>query len=150
MPLDQIDVRSLRRTMQVELERQKKRTRNGLFLAHLLVTILFVIIAWGLIGSDLAQPSDEVIAMIIMLTSGLLLGLFFHALSLGIEHRMGQGQLRERAMARALDLEMQRLGIEDEEPADTKRKRLMTLSDDGELVEESVDDAPENSVSRGS
>jgi hypothetical protein len=139
MSLDQVNLRELRRTMQVELEREKKQARFGMFFGHFVVSVVFSTVAWAVLLSSNAPLTEDTFGMMMLVTIGSLMGLFFHIMSLSIGSRRWQQKMRERAMARALDIEMQRLGVDDDLPLVTKRKRLLSLTDDGELVEEPLD-----------
>lgn len=134
----QLDYRAIRKRAEEQIQRDKRTMRVAFFVVNFLLYILFMIIAWGMFlgnGGGRLNPSngdDPITGAMIMLSVIGFLGVMFQFVSLMVETKAGERQMRERAMGRALSEEMLRLAEESGEPQE-KAKHMMQLSDDGEL-----------------
>jgi hypothetical protein len=149
---DQIDYRAVRRRVADGVKTQKQLANGILFGVNLLLFVLFLIIAFAIyLSSDSAAGSlvveggrvasnDAALGALIMLSAGWLTSLIFHGVSIFMNTRAGEQQMRDRAIARELGRELLRLG-EDGDEFGEKRKRVMALTDDGELAEDLDDEA---------
>jgi len=68
------------------------------------------------------------------------MGLIFQGVSLALDTKSGEERIRERLVAREINREMLKMGLDDVEEHE-KRKGMMRLTLDGEL--EAVDDVAE-------
>ena len=144
----ELDYRAIRRRVEAGITQQKFRTRMGFFIGTLISYIVFLIIGWGIFlssgGADasaaLATGSSDsplIGAMIVLSMSGFM-GLIFQGAALAMDTKGGEERMRERLVAREINREMLRMGMDDAEEHE-KRKGMMRLTDDGEL-EEVVDE----------
>jgi len=145
MSQNDLDYRAIRQAVEAGLKRQKFRGRIGFLLGSVAMFIAFMVVAWIVFPSvdttgSFSQDGFAVGSMI-MLTMGWFASLMFQAASLYFDTKAGENQIRERLVAREINREMMRLG-EDGAGFQEKAKRVMRLSDDGEIVEV-VEDAPE-------
>lgn len=145
MSQDQIDYRAIRQAVEAGLKKQKFRSRIGFLIGSIVMFISFVVVAWVLFPSvdstnSFAKDGFAVGSMI-MLTMGWFASLMFQAASLIFDTKAGENQIREKLVAREINREMLRLG-EDPVAYQEKAKRVMRLSDDGEILEV-VEDVPE-------
>jgi hypothetical protein len=77
-----------------------------------------------------------------MLTVAGGMGVLFQFIALMVETKSGEASMRQRIVGRVMGEELLRLGMEEEDAPEEKEKRMMRLSDDGELEEvEIIDDA---------
>ena len=115
--------------------------------------IVFLIIGWGIFlssggaaaSASLASGNSDspLVGAMIMLSMSGFVGLMFQAGGLFMETKRGEERIRERLVAREINREMLRMGL-DEPEEDEKRKGMMRLTDDGEL-EAVVDDTASSS-----
>jgi hypothetical protein len=153
--MPELDYKALRKRVQTDLQRQKTLTRWILFAVNLFLYLLFVVISWGMFiaagGADLTpnipgvSQSDPITGAMVMMTVAGGLGLMFQFISTILDTRIGEAQMRDRLMARLVAEEVMRLG-EEEEGLQEKAKRMMRLSDEGELeevIEEGKDFPPQ-------
>jgi len=143
-----LDYRAIRKRVEAGIAQQKFRTRMGFFIGTLFSYIVFLIVGWGIFlssggaaaSASLASGNSDsplVGAMIVLSMSGLM-GLIFQGVSLALDTKSGEERIRERLVAREINREMLRMGLDDVQEHE-KRKGMMRLTDDGEL-EEVVDD----------
>ncbi len=148
---DRIDYRAVRRRVEEGVKRQKQLAGLILFGISLLMFVLFVILAFGLYASgnsaagalvvDAGRVTTDnpVLSAMIMLGTGWFVTLIFQAITLFMNTKAGEEQIRDKVIGRELGRELLRLGVGDEEPLE-KRKRMLRMADDGE-VEEVLDEA---------
>lgn len=152
MSFSEQERRELRRRVEKELKAEKLQVRIIFFSITLLIYVLFMVIGWGMfLANGGAQPipgveDNPLVGGMVMLSVAGFLGVLFQFISLMLETRQGERQMRDRIAARVLSSAMLRLGYGDEEHSgeETERekaKRIMRLSDDGEL-EEVIDEEP--------
>jgi hypothetical protein len=159
MSLNEIDRKELRRQVEKEVQQQKQLARTIFFVVNLLIYILFMMIGWGMFLANHVPPpppvigraSDPIAGAMVMLSVAGGLGVMFQFLSLMLETRMSDKQMRAKITARVVGEKL--LGIDDEDAAaDEKEKRTMRLTDDGELEEIGdeviVDEAPQQKQQR--
>ncbi len=157
MAHNDIDYRQIRRRAEERLQRDKLLMRRIFFVVYLFMFILFMIISWGMYLSaggalpqanipGVANTNDPIAGAMVMLSMLGFMGVLFQFISLIVDTKAGERQMRERAYGRALGEEMMRLG-EDEDSLEEKPKHMTRLTDDGEL-EEIVDDAAYDEVER--
>ena len=148
--MPELDYKALRRRAQADLQRQKMLTRWILFIVNLMLYVLFVFIAWGIfLSSGLAKftpnipgvsQQDPLTAAMILLTVVGGIGLLFQFISALIDTRIGEAKMREQVMGRLVAQEMLRLGEDDDTLEHEKAKRVMRLTDEGELEDETGED----------
>jgi hypothetical protein len=139
-----LDYKALRRKAQTNLQRQKILTRWVLFVVNLMLYLLFVVLSWGMFLSTGAakftpnipgvSQQDPITGAMIMLTVMGGLGVMFQFISAFLDTRLGEAKMRDQIMGRLVSEEILRLGGEDDEQE--KAKRVMRLTDEGELEEE--------------
>lgn len=143
-----LDYRAIRKRVEEGVKRQKRITNGTLLVVNLFLYILFLIIGWGIfLGSGGAEASSALasgrsdsplVGAMIMLSMSGFLGLMFQSISFFLDSKAGEDSMREKLVAREINREMLKMGLDESEAPD-KRKGMMRLTDDGEL--ESVDDA---------
>jgi hypothetical protein len=79
----------------------------------------------------------------VMMTIGGFTALMFQFISLTMDTKRGERQLRDRVFGQILNDEIMRLGNDDEDFGE-KAKRMMRLTDDGELEELIADESAAN------
>jgi hypothetical protein len=139
-----LDYREIRARVDAQLEREKGRNAFGLFGAHLIMFITFMVMSWSIAG--LQAPAEPVYNVLMMLSIGWLAGVTFHGATVYNQSRFGEKKARERLTAREIQRELARTGMTAAgEPASKeKAKRAMRLTEDGELLEivnDEVEDA---------
>jgi hypothetical protein len=135
-----IDYGAIRKRVQDGVKRQITLTRATFFVVNLVLFILFMILGWGMALSQytpLNNGDDMVIGGMVLLSMTGFIGLLFNGISLVMETKAGQRQIRERLIAAEMGKALLNL---DDEGEEQKAKRTMALSDDGELVEVVEDD----------
>jgi hypothetical protein len=146
---DGLDYAAIRRRVEAGLKQEKRRNKWGMFIANLIVFLVFNAIVWGYVlfrGAGGINMTETQIGFMAMLSIGYGMAVLFHFISNLMDGGSMERQLRERVMARELQNEVLRLGeaMEDEPPTKRKRDAAYRLSDDGELLEVIDDeDAPQ-------
>ena len=144
-----LDYRAIRKRVEAGIAQQKLRTRKGLFTGSLLLYILFMALGWGMFlssgGQNVpivdAQGDSILVGSMVMLSMTGFFGVLFQFITLTTDSKRGEERIRERLVAREINREMLRMGLDDVEEHE-KRKGMMRLTDDGELedvVDEEVD-----------
>ncbi len=145
---DQIDYDLVRQRVKRGIEKQKQLMHTFLFALNVLMFVLFMVIAYGIYlsgdGNSLSdifasselEATNPALSALVVLTAGWLTSLILHGVSLFMNTKLGERQIRNRVIANELGRELFQLDAE-EDPL-PKRKRLMELVDDGELAE--IDD----------
>jgi hypothetical protein len=135
----ELDYRKIRRLADERLQSEKFRTRITFFSASLFTFILFEVISWGLfLAQDGSSSSGAFVAGLVLLTIAGMLSMLAQAMSLVLDTKSGERQLREKTYARVLSEEMMRLGEADDFPG--KPKHMTRLTDDGELEDVPIDE----------
>ncbi|MFN8374849.1 MAG: hypothetical protein U0694_18460 [Anaerolineae bacterium] len=143
MAQDQIDYKAVRRRVEEGLKRRKTAARWVFFIVSLFMVILFSIIGFGIAASQGALNNEDVAGAMVMLAMGGFMSVMFQFISLILETKAGEANMRERLIARELGEEMLRMGTD--EDVREKRKRVMRIASDGEL-EEIVDESPSDVI----
>lgn len=146
-----LDYRAIRKRVEAGITQQKFRVRMGFFFGTLFSYIVFLIIAWSIFltsggaeaSASLASGRSDspLVGAMIMLSMSGFMGLIFQAASLSFDTKRGENRIRERLVAREINREMLKMGLDEVEEHE-KRKGMMRLTDDGEL-EEVVDESAE-------
>ncbi len=147
-----LDYRAIRKRVEAGIVVQKKRTRTIMFAVSIFIYALFMIIGWGMFLSTGAQNmvapgfvdkqgDSLLVGAMIMLSMAGGMGLLFQFIALAIDSKASEDRMRERLVAREINNEMLRIGVDEVEEHE-KRKGMMRLTDDGEL-EEVVDEQTE-------
>jgi hypothetical protein len=144
---DQLDIQRLREAVAREMAESRRRSRIGLFIGHLVISIVFnlnIIIA-ALTNEPfrkLLMEPDSPLAILIVFPILLgFLGPLFHGLSLFGRFNGLSSRRRTEAIMRALGSELLDENYDlDDYAGSQKRKRqqrnqAVRLSDDGELVD---------------
>jgi hypothetical protein len=144
---DQIDYRALRERVDVGVKRQKLIAKSVLFVVSLVIYIAFMLIAWGTFLSNGGVPpqwsdftnipgvertADPFTGAMVMLSIGWFTALLMQFIGLIFDTRLGERQIRSQVMGHELSRELDRLGMDE---LKEKPKRMMQLSEDGELEE---------------
>lgn len=147
MTLD-LDYRAIRKRVEAGVQRQKQIMRTTLFVVNLCMYIVLMLVGWGIFlgfgGAEASaalasgrSDSPLVGAMIVLSVAGFM-GVLFQFITLMVETRRGEENMREKLLAREINRELLNLGLDESEETE-KRKGMMRLTDDGEL--ETLDDA---------
>ena len=132
-----IDYRRVRKYVDENLSKQKNITQRVFFFISLGMFILFNFFAW--IAFNLGQHEDEVVGAGIMLTVGWGVSILYHFITMMLNTKAGERQMRESLTLRGIQQELARLGMEGiselGEMEKPKRRETVQLSDDGELVD---------------
>lgn len=147
-----LDYRAIRKRVEAGIIVQKKRTRVVMFAISTFMYVLFMIIGWGMflttgaqnlmsVGFVDKQGDSILVGAMIMLSMAGAMGLLFQFIALAIDSKRSEDRMRERLVAREINNEMLRMGLDEVEEHE-KRKGMMRLTDDGEL-EEVVDESAE-------
>ncbi len=139
-----LDYRAIRKRVEAGVSQQKFRTRRGFFFGTLFTYAVFLIIGWAIFlssgGAEASallasgRSSSPLVGAMIMLSMSGLMGLIFQGVSLALDTKRGEDSIRERLVAREINQEMLKMGLDDVEEHQ-KRKGMMRLTDDGELEE---------------
>lgn len=153
---DQIDYRAVRRRVESSVKKQKHLTNLFLFALNVFLYVLFMLIAYGIYlsgdGASLSDlfaetsNNDSTLGALVMLSTGWFVSLIFHAVTVFMNTKMGEQQLRDKVIARELGKELLHLDAE-EEPFE-KRKRMLQVADDGELEDPEADEELEMQADR--
>jgi cytochrome c biogenesis protein CcdA len=133
MPQDQIDYKAVCRRVEEGVKKEKNTARWVLFAVSLSMMIIFTLLGWSIAGEAGILRQGEGIAAMFLITLAAFFGVLFHMIALSIDSKSGESSIRQRLIARELGEAM--LNLYAEEEAETKRKRTMRLSADGELEE---------------
>jgi hypothetical protein len=139
-----LDYRVIRKRVEAGVAQEKFRRRMALLAGSTFTYLLFMVIGWAIflssggagltvLGSD-GQPDQIFLGTMIMASVAGLMPLIFQAVSLSLDTKRGEDQIRERLVAQEINREMLRMGLDDVEEQE-KRKGMMRLTDDGELEE---------------
>jgi len=144
MQPESLDYRAIRQSVEKSLKRRKTTMRWILLGVNLIMFGLFTIIAWGMAqGTGLlveGNPQGEgLIGALIMLNIGWFTALMFQFFSAIVDVPNAENQMRAQIMSEEISKAMLELGTDESEAPAEKAKRMMRLSDDGEL-EEIADD----------
>ena len=143
---DLIDVEAVNERLEKALTKERKRIYLGLFLANLIVYVVFMLMAWvfiPLVSGPQIFITDALLATLIMLSVGWGTGALLHGIATASAMGAMDKALRERVTAREFQREIQRLGLEALAAAKEKPKRSherLMLSEDGELLDITEDD----------
>jgi hypothetical protein len=154
MSTPQLDYQRIQKYVEDNLHTRQDRTRVGLFVAHLMISVTLGILVFVNLLIATTNPSDPGTMMggvplppgalmtFMVLGIAMLAGLIFHTAAFAASSRGHERQLREDLTAKAVQLELARLGMSEADfvqEAGGKPKRyplgsIVRLSDDGELV----------------
>ncbi len=137
-----LDYRAIRKRVEAGIAQQKFRNRMGLFVGSLFMYIVFMAVGWGMFlssgGQNIpildAQGDSVLVGAMMMLSMAGFFGVLFQFIALTMETKRGEERIRERLVAREINREMLKMGLDEVEEHE-KRKGLMRLTDDGELEE---------------
>lgn len=135
----EMDYRAVRQRVEEGIKKQKKIARWVLFAVSIFMFILFLAIAWG--NGGVQRNTDPTTGAMIMLSIGWWTAILFQFISLMLDTQLGERSIRERVIRHELFREMlesaNAIGFHE------KRKRVMQLTDDGELeaIAETADTA---------
>ena len=135
---NQLDYRAIQKRADAAIKRQQLRTRRGLFIVNFLLYIVFMAVTWGLLLTREYNYSGFTIAAMSVLSAGWTVGLFLHGASLWVNSERGSQRRRERAVAREIQAEMQRLHLDGDElvvEVQKAKRRERLVDDDTELVD---------------
>jgi O-antigen/teichoic acid export membrane protein len=113
MSQHEIDYRLIRRRAEEQLQRDKLRMRRIFFAVYLFMFVLFMAISWVMYlssGGALPQPNipgvattnDPITGAMVMLSTLAFMGVIFQMVSMIVDTKAGERQMRERAYGRML------------------------------------------------
>jgi hypothetical protein len=130
-PPDLPSYEHLRQMVEAELTREKVKRRRFLFRINVAAYLVIMLLGWILIPIMFGPFLTESSALTIFaLSFGGLVQVILHYLAIRLDNAEGETALRERLLGRAL----QNMTEGDERMAD-KAKRIVRLSEDGELLD---------------
>jgi hypothetical protein len=138
---NQLDYHAIQKRADAAVKRQQARLRRGLFAVNLILYIVFLSVTWRLFLTRYDDFSRLLIATLTIMSAGWTVGVILHGASLWLSSERGTRRMRERAVAREIQQEMQRLNLDDDDifPVYEKAKRPSRLSDEAEVSDELVD-----------
>jgi hypothetical protein len=141
------DTAALRRQVEIEVRKQRRAAQTGLFIANLIIFLVFMMLAWVIVPStaDISFTDDHM-AIMIILSIGWGVGLLLHSMSARSMSKEWERVVRRRTARRLVQDAM--LGISDDDdplleiaPVEkAKRGRLIEISDEGEILDILDDD----------
>lgn len=149
MQPEELDYRAIRQSVEKSLKRRKSIMRWVLLGVNLIMFGLFTIIAWGMAqGTGLlvdSNPQGEgLIGALVMLNIGWFTALMFQFFSAIVDVPNAENQMRAQIMSEEISKAMLNLGADESDAPVQKAKRMMRLSDDGELEEIVAEDGSED------
>jgi membrane-anchored glycerophosphoryl diester phosphodiesterase (GDPDase) len=140
MQPDNLDYRAIRKNVEKSLKRRKSIMRWVFLGVNLMMFGVFTIFAWGMAQStgllvDGNPQGESLIGALIMLNIGWFTGILFQFISAIVDLKGADNQMRAQIMSEEISKAMLELGADESEAPVEKAKRMMRLSDDGELVE---------------
>jgi uncharacterized membrane protein len=134
---DQIDYQAVRKDVEVQLDKRKRLSRLIFFITSLFMYVLFMLMGWDMASSANILASENTIGAMVMLSVAGFIGVLFQFISVMLDTKNAEDQLRKQLMGEALGAQILRIGSAAEK---AKPKREMTVSDDGELEPVSMDE----------
>jgi O-antigen/teichoic acid export membrane protein len=146
MSQNELDYPAIRRRVEEELRREKARMRLIFFFISLLLFVIFIAIGWGVYLANggtapqanipgVSREENPFTFAMTMITAAGFINLVFQLVSVIVDTKRGERQLREQVTGRIINKEIQRLGLSEDDAPREKAKRLVRLGDDGELEE---------------
>ena len=126
-----IDYDAVRRDVEVLVKRRKALSRWIFLGVSCLMFVIFSSIAWTQLANN-PPVNDDVTAAVVMMSVGWFVALIFQFLSALFDTRAMEDGLRQQVAAQAMGKHLLELSTEMADLAE-KRKRIYSLSDDGEL-----------------
>jgi uncharacterized membrane protein YhiD involved in acid resistance len=143
MQPEELDYRAIRQNVEKSLKRRKSIMRWVLLGVNLMMFGLFTIIAWGM-AQGTGLLGEGLIGALIMLNVGWFTALLFQFISAIADAPNAENQMRAQIMSEEISKAMLELGADESDAPVQKAKRMMRLSDDGELEEIVEEGGPEN------
>lgn len=142
------DYRAIKREVESRLKQRKTVTRWVFFLITLLMFVVFVGLTISL-SQRAAVLDSDLIGGIFLLGAGWFTSVLFHMISATLDTKASEDLMRVRIMAQVMGESLLDPDNADGEAPAEKAKRMMRLTDDGELEEIVLDtDLPQaNSAS---
>src|SRR6185369_16597393 len=106
---NQLNYRAIQKRADAALKRRQARIRRGLFAVNLILYIVFLAVTSRLVLTRYDDFSGLLIATLSMMSAGWTVGVILHGASLWLSSERGTRRMRERAVAREIQQEMQRL-----------------------------------------
>lgn len=126
-----IDYDAVRRDVEVLVKRRKTMSRWIFLGVSCLLFVIFSSVAWSVFANN-PPANDDVTAAVIMMSVGWIVALIFQFISALFDTRAAEESLRQQVAAQVIGKHLLDLGTDATE-LDEKRKRIYSLSDDGEL-----------------
>jgi hypothetical protein len=147
MQPDDLDYRAIRRNVEQSLKRRKTTMRWVFLGVSLMMFGLFTILAWGMaqqtgLLADGNPQADGLIGALIMLNVSGFMGILFQFISAMTDTPAAENQMRAQIMSEEISKSLLELGADAPEAPTEKAKRMMRLSEDGELEELVTEDDP--------
>ncbi|MBZ0295499.1 MAG: hypothetical protein K8L99_23275 [Anaerolineae bacterium] len=135
---EQINLEALSQRIAEQVSRERSRRAKGLFIADLMIYVLFMILAWVVLpmGGGLVI-TDTTLAIMLMLTIGWGIGLVTHGSTVAMSSPQQQSASQDLAITREL---LRLVRENDLDKPKCKRGDRLMLSEDGELLEIDTDD----------
>lgn len=132
---DQIDYTELRHRVEARLKRDKSVARVVFTSVNAMMFFLFMLIGWWILLSR-STVSENAIGAMVMLSAGWGTGLFMQVMSTLIDSGRMDQTMRAQAAAREMGRMIAEMGMEGiQDSPKRKREMMVSLSDDGELIE---------------
>jgi hypothetical protein len=132
---NQIDYAAVREETEEQLRKRKNIMRWVFFAVNLIIYGLFLILGWSMFGTT-TLPEEAIGGGVLLSVAGFM-GILFQFITLMVDTKQGEEQMRKQIMSEVLSAQILRMGSAAEKD---KPKREMTLTDDGELEPVSMDE----------
>jgi hypothetical protein len=158
--MNNIDYDAIGQRVESRLVRERNKNLIGLFVANLVLFVVFSVLVWVILpltnfSFSYEQMSSATLATLILLSTGWLTGLILHGATALTASGALNKHLRERLTAQEIQRELQHISRElAKEQASGKPKRSydrLMLGEDGELLEittDNWDEQPESERTR--
>jgi hypothetical protein len=127
-----LDRAELRRLVEAEIVREKRRARAGMLIASLLMYLVFMVLCVGFILTRSDSWTSGQTTVVALLITGWTTSILFQLITTLIDYKPFYRTLRQRAIGKAVEHEI--MGESGTSKAKRKREAIVSLSDDGELV----------------
>ena len=116
-----LDYRAIRKRVEAGITQQKFRSRVELFCVSLFLYVLFMAIGWGIFlangGQNVpivdAQGDSILVGAMTLLSMSGFLGVLFQLIGLSLDTKRSEERIRERLVAREINREMMRMGLDE-------------------------------------
>ncbi len=138
--MNTLDPRELRAKVQQEVLKRQIVGKIAFFVVSVIVFAVLVILGWGIAGNYLNTPQlteemrSGITTAMVMITLGGGLSVFYQAMSLFMDSKMGERSIRNQVAPQVIAREQLAGLLDDPESAEKpKRDEAYELTDDGEI-----------------